>query len=150
MGRRQEGNRGENGYLQGRPGGRHGQGLDRARQAIVRLQAAEQDWSDRVERRNPTGPTRPAGRAGLRIAGLLEASPAFRFWTPRRLNGGCECPWVRNKGGGVGRKADAGGHSHPRALAPAPSHRSEEHTSELQSLMPISYAVFCLQKKKKH
>src|SRR3546814_9940085 len=26
--------------------------------------------------------------------------------------------------------------------------RSEEHTSELQSLMPISYAVFCLQKQK--
>src|SRR3546814_7604018 len=30
-----------------------------------------------------------------------------------------------------------------RALAP----RSEEHTSELQSLMRISYAVFCLKKK---
>src|SRR3546814_8713115 len=28
------------------------------------------------------------------------------------------------------------------------SHRSEEHTSELQSLMRISYAVFCLKKKK--
>src|SRR3546814_8699953 len=28
--------------------------------------------------------------------------------------------------------------------------RSEEHTSELQSLMRISYAVFCLQKKKKY
>src|SRR3546814_8503551 len=28
--------------------------------------------------------------------------------------------------------------------------RSEEHTSELQSLMRISYAVFCLQKKTKH
>src|SRR3546814_19463945 len=31
----------------------------------------------------------------------------------------------------------------------APS-RSEEHTSELQSLMRISYAVFCLKKKKRH
>src|SRR3546814_5308172 len=30
------------------------------------------------------------------------------------------------------------------------SFRSEEHTSELQSLMRISYAVFCLKKKKKH
>src|SRR3546814_6560774 len=29
-------------------------------------------------------------------------------------------------------------------------HRSEEHTSELQSLMRISYAVFCLKKKKTH
>src|SRR3546814_1082689 len=33
-----------------------------------------------------------------------------------------------------------------RVLAQA---RSEEHTSELQSLMRISYAVFCLKKKKK-
>src|SRR3546814_8667450 len=30
------------------------------------------------------------------------------------------------------------------------SDRSEEHTSELQSLMRISYAVFCLKKKKQH
>src|SRR3546814_2839920 len=29
-----------------------------------------------------------------------------------------------------------------------PYHRSEEHTSELQSLMRISYAVFCLKKKR--
>src|SRR3546814_7922640 len=29
-----------------------------------------------------------------------------------------------------------------------PFHRSEEHTSELQSLMRTSYAVFCLKKKK--
>src|SRR3546814_5548558 len=32
--------------------------------------------------------------------------------------------------------------------AGAREHRSEEHTSELQSLMRISYAVFCLKKKK--
>src|SRR3546814_5574661 len=43
----------------------------------------------------------------------------------------------------------------PRGAAPqrggaagALAHRSEEHTSELQSLMRISYAVFCLKKKK--
>src|SRR3546814_8917466 len=30
---------------------------------------------------------------------------------------------------------------------PQLAHRSEEHTSELQSLMRISYAVFCLKKK---
>src|SRR3546814_2219415 len=29
-------------------------------------------------------------------------------------------------------------------------HRSDEHTSELQSLMRISYAVFCVKKKKQH
>src|SRR3546814_4250105 len=39
---------------------------------------------------------------------------------------------------GIGRTADA----------PGGLFRSEEHTSELQSLMRISYAVFCLQKKK--
>src|SRR3546814_5594959 len=33
-------------------------------------------------------------------------------------------------------------------LSDASRHRSEEHTSELQSLMRISYAVFCLKKKK--
>src|SRR3546814_2820191 len=43
---------------------------------------------------------------------------------------------------------------HARFLAAAPAGvenvgaRSEEHTSELQSLMRISYAVFCLKKKK--
>src|SRR3546814_9488929 len=36
--------------------------------------------------------------------------------------------------------------SHTMRIAQA---RSEEHTSELQSLMRISYAVFCLKKKKK-
>src|SRR3546814_1975431 len=38
-----------------------------------------------------------------------------------------------------------------RVAAVRPQHqqrRSEEHTSELQSLMRISYAVFCLKKKK--
>src|SRR3546814_1380861 len=34
-----------------------------------------------------------------------------------------------------------------RVFAPEPIARSEEHTSELQSLMRISYAVFCLKKK---
>src|SRR3546814_6428646 len=35
-------------------------------------------------------------------------------------------------------------------LEDSTSNRSEEHTSELQSLMRISYAVFCLKKKKIH
>src|SRR3546814_1405106 len=35
-------------------------------------------------------------------------------------------------------------------LGEAEAVRSEEHTSELQSLMRISYAVFCLKKKKSH
>src|SRR3546814_6820575 len=38
-----------------------------------------------------------------------------------------------------------------KSAAPAfGEERSEEHTSELQSLMRISYAVFCLKKKKNH
>src|SRR3546814_948984 len=39
--------------------------------------------------------------------------------------------------------------SQPIAIARGHFMRSEEHTSELQSLMRISYAVFCLKKKKK-
>src|SRR3546814_8062289 len=38
--------------------------------------------------------------------------------------------------------------SQAAALEETAATRSEEHTSELQSLMRISYAVFCLQKKK--
>src|SRR3546814_9643597 len=40
------------------------------------------------------------------------------------------------------------GQSAVRRGDPGSDHRSEEHTSELQSLMRISYAVFCLKKKK--
>src|SRR3546814_1341470 len=40
--------------------------------------------------------------------------------------------------------------AHPVAVAACIIGRSEEHTSELQSLMRISYAVFCLKKKKNH
>src|SRR3546814_4453069 len=39
--------------------------------------------------------------------------------------------------------------SSTKKVLPAPGSRSEEHTSELQSLMRISYAVFCLKKKTK-
>src|SRR3546814_9788607 len=44
--------------------------------------------------------------------------------------------------GAAHRPLEVRRHPHP------PPHRSEEHTSELQSLMRISYAVFCLKKKK--
>src|SRR3546814_5723163 len=73
------------------------------------------------------------------------ASPAPRFekgMTGYRFGreGGSNGQHNRGLGGrtvAVSRQVDAG-----RA-------RSEEHTSELQSLMRISYAVFCLKKKKK-
>src|SRR3546814_28133 len=48
--------------------------------------------------------------------------------------------------GGVGRCAEAILEIASQAAGMA--RRSEEHTSELQSLMRISYAVFCLKKKK--
>src|SRR3546814_1251656 len=47
-------------------------------------------------------------------------------------------------GADVGRQFDEA-----LRLAGSVQHRSEEHTSELQSLMRISYAVFCLKKKNK-
>src|SRR3546814_2876062 len=46
-------------------------------------------------------------------------------------------PFESSSGAGIRQCRSAGGN------------RSEEHTSELQSLMRISYAVFCLKKKKK-
>src|SRR3546814_10268974 len=65
---------------------------------------------------------------------------------------------LRAGGGAAGRVRDADQRQPARArraargAAPAGGGggRSEEHTSELQSLMRISYAVFCLKKKKKH
>src|SRR3546814_2951518 len=55
--------------------------------------------------------------------------------------------------GGAGRNKDAGGcqrEEYCRSGSSGTRHRSrsEEHTSELQSLMRNSYAVFCLKKKK--
>src|SRR3546814_6890984 len=61
----------------------------------------------------------------------LEASPA-RHERPSPACGG-------------GWEGATPGHS---SHMPVNAVRSEEHTSELQSLMRISYAVFCLQKKK--
>src|SRR3546814_1411104 len=49
----------------------------------------------------------------------------------------------RNSELGVGRSIARG-----RGMMRMSTYRSEEHTSELQSLMRISYAVFCLKKKK--
>src|SRR3546814_2356348 len=58
--------------------------------------------------------------------------------------------------GATGRTSASGRHSEPERPMPIDAFlngtnialvRSEEHTSELQSLMRISYAVFCLKKK---
>src|SRR3546814_3656737 len=66
--------------------------------------------------------------------------------------------WALNHDRPVGELAAALGvtqaqaqavHDDIRAKRRTTAYRSEEHTSELQSLMRISYAVFCLKKKKK-
>src|SRR3546814_7706866 len=49
-----------------------------------------------------------------------------------------------------GLPLERGGPSLHLAAPPDGGARSEEHTSELQSLMRISYAVFCLKQKKKY
>src|SRR3546814_6068263 len=74
-----------------------------------------------------------------------------RFFSTGRRRGTADRPQAS-----LDRRARArsiGGHARfPSPEAPArhrhpPVDRSEEHTSELQSLMRISYAVFCLKKK---
>src|SRR3546814_4971953 len=69
-----------------------------------------------------------------------------------RLRAADLVPEPRKSGRGRGDRCPhrSGAQSISRSLAPllcAEGTRSEEHTSELQSLMRISYAVFCLTKK---
>src|SRR3546814_7586130 len=68
---------------------------------------------------------------------LFPYTTLFRSGLPYRNWG-----WLRDPRGCPGRRRRS-------AMAlECPLWRSEEHTSELQSLMRISYAVFCLKKKK--
>src|SRR3546814_5181668 len=60
---------------------------------------------------------------------------------------GAEAPGLCRQGAGPAEAGRAGGLC--EILAAPAVRRSEEHTSELQSLMRISYAVFCLKKKRK-
>src|SRR3546814_2234098 len=60
------------------------------------------------------------------------------------LDGGRAAPGLFTR---IGRVDRAGAGKNNRPARRRPSERSEEHTSELQSLMRISYAVFCLKKK---
>src|SRR3546814_9792322 len=93
----------------------------------------------------------------------IRSFPAYRFLY-ERLIGGAVRPWLassfgaaavlpllspRHRGELIGTLAEDEvlRTDWPRE---EPVFRSEEHTSELQSLMRISYAVFCLKKKNKH
>src|SRR3546814_4286511 len=70
-------------------------------------------------------------RAQYEVALLVHASPSFPDYF--------RDPSVPQ----LSSRASSSAHARERSL----SSRSEEHTSELQSLMRISYAVFCLKKK---
>src|SRR3546814_7910767 len=85
-----------------------------------------------------------APRALQRRAGLCPAARRGRY--PRCRECRRLCGDRRRSVGpaGLARRAMVG--VAPCARRGAPGHRSEEHTSELQSLMRISYAVFCLTK----
>src|SRR3546814_1464231 len=75
-------------------------------------------------------------------------SPRLRSRHPgRQLLGGLGAAARPRDAAAGGRRRMRGGGD--RRIAINRIGRSEEHTSELQSLMRISYAVFCLKKKKK-
>src|SRR3546814_1271211 len=94
--------------------------------------------------RPPPGALRPAGPARLPGNGGMEALASGKGVTlviseSLRTSTGAAVALVR-LGGGDWQEAEV-------SVAEGFS-RSEEHTSELQSLMRISYAVFCLTQKK--
>src|SRR3546814_6413582 len=74
------------------------------------------------------------------LIGIRRADLAARMENPRKDR-------FRRGFGDGGDQAFSGSDRDPRPGASCLPHRSEEHTSELQSLMRISYAVFCLKKK---
>src|SRR3546814_4135308 len=97
----------------------------------------------------------PRANHGAGSGGALNAAPDARH----RLRsdapvGGCRHRFARSAGSGAGRgsRSDAVRARQPRGSTGdrrklCTTGRSEEHTSELQSLMRISYAVFCLKTK---
>src|SRR3546814_7649531 len=78
---------------------------------------------------------------------------SYRAYESPRLPGGDRLSGAMLVGAGGGGTCHAHGRCPGRCRGPATYRvryagvRSEEHTSELQSLMRISYAVFCLKKK---
>src|SRR3546814_7004840 len=70
--------------------------------------------------------------------GIAQALDFFQDQAFLVINGDVWCDWNPTRAGAIA--ADL--HTQGKQA------RSEEHTSELQSLMRISYAVFCLKKKK--
>src|SRR3546814_3814804 len=68
-----------------------------------------------------------------------------------QLSAGVFCDQLDVDGAGLARQAELGSpHKAWQYRVARHGLRSEEHTSELQSLMRISYAVFCLKKKQQN
>src|SRR3546814_8081775 len=74
-------------------------------------------------------------------AGSLVVSPAAMTSEPRRRISSCSRPTALFSASSLRKELEQTSSARPSVT------RSEEHTSELQSLMRNSYAVFCLQKK---
>src|SRR3546814_3575783 len=108
-------------------------------QADHQCESADDDEPEAAERGGVRGHVLAGARRAVRGGGALFHRP----WTPlRRAGFGLStdaCSTIR-----------AHEHSRHRFRPREPAARSEEHTSELQSLMRISYAVFCLKKKNKN
>src|SRR3546814_2701529 len=85
--------------------------------------------------RQPCGNGTPRSRAASRMV-ALPVSMGRGHWRMVSFGTGLS-PWTTVSADGSAEDADGRN-----------GERSEEHTSELQSLMRISYAVFCLKKKK--
>src|SRR3546814_1553758 len=79
-------------------------------------------------------------RPPLRVSPALPAAAPLSFLRRKKLTICRQCSGGMHLSARARKMADHG--------STAPRSRSEEHTSELQSLMRISYAVFCLKKKK--
>src|SRR3546814_13179781 len=86
---------------------------------------------------------RSTGRRGQApVAGQRPRRQARPAQGRSRLGAPAAAPRCRRPGGRTACRTRVSRLAHPSADV-----RSEEHTSELQSLMRISYAVFCLKKK---
>src|SRR5213076_211606 len=94
---------------------------------------------------SPTGPSAPTSMPSYSCCAIRIVTAAEK---PSCFAASCCSVLVRN-GGGAGRRRSPFSTSLTlKGSLSASTTRSEEHTSELQSLPTISYAVFCLKKKK--
>src|SRR3546814_8405816 len=98
-----------------------------------------QQWLGKPRHQLASSPAAPVGQAAGDAGAAESVLVAVDARRPHGLDLHIRAPVTRRRDrAGIGAEADQ-----HRFIAM----RSEEHTSELQSLMRISYAVFCLKKK---